>query len=95
MDKLLRAEIVATVERVARTAYEVYNEVWLTDDEMAQHVSIMTKRWLRDHGHLLPRTQIVRTDKNGQEHCSSYIYPLHRILAMIEDGSIKELKEAS
>ena len=35
------------------------------------------------------------TDKNGQEHCSSYIYPLHRILAMIEDGRIKELKEAS
>jgi hypothetical protein len=31
-------------------------------------------------------------DKDGIEHTSKqYLYPLHRILAMVEDGQIKQL----
>lgn len=95
MDKLLRAEIVATIERVVTKAYETYNEVWLNDEEMSKHISILTKRWLRDHGHMLPRTQLIYTDKQGKEHCTSFVYPLHKIQAMIADGRIKELKDIS
>ena len=92
MDKLLRAELVATVERTVKKAMEVYQERWITADEMQQFVSVFTKRWLQDHGHLLPRTPVEWTDANGERHTSSYLYPLHRIQAMIEDGRIKDLR---
>lgn len=93
MDRQLKAEIVATVKRSVEKAMEVYNEVWLTDDLLADHISLMTKRWLRDHGDMLPRTPIEWTDKKGAKHSSSYLYPLHRIQAMMNDGRIKELRQ--
>lgn len=93
MEKQLRVEIVAEVKRSVENAMEVYNEVWLTDDLLADHISLMTKRWLRDHGDMLPRTPIEWTDKKGAKHSSSYLYPLHRIQAMMNDGRIKELRQ--
>jgi hypothetical protein len=93
MEKQLRVEIVAEVKRSVEKAMEVYNEVWLTDDLLADHISLMTKRWLRDHGDMLPRTPIEWTDKKGAKHSSSYLYPLHRIQAMMNDGRIKELRQ--
>ena len=93
MEKQLRVEIVAEVKRSVEKAMEVYNEVWLTDDLLADHISLMTKRWLRDHGDMLPRTPIEWTDKKGEKHSSSYLYPLHRIQAMMNDGRIKELRQ--
>ena len=93
MEKQLRVEIVAEVKRSVEKAMEVYNEVWLTDDLLADHISLMTKRWLRDHGDMLPRTPNEWTDKKGAKHSSSYLYPLHRIQAMMNDGRIKELRQ--
>ena len=93
MEKQLRVEIVAEVKRSVEKAMEVYNEVWLTDDLLEDHISLMTKRWLRDHGDMLPRTPIEWTDKKGAKHSSSYLYPLHRIQAMMNDGRIKELRQ--
>ena len=93
MEKQLRVEIVAEVKRSVEKAMEVYNEVWLNDDLLAEHISVMTKRWLRDHGDMLPRTPIEWTDKKGAKHSSSYLYPLHRIQAMMNDGRIKELRQ--
>ena len=92
MDKQLKAEIVATVKRSVAEAMEVYEERWLTDREMSQYVSVMTQRWLREHGDMLPRTPIEWTDRQGKRHTTSYLYPLHKIQAMIADGRIKELK---
>jgi len=94
MDKLLEAKIIATCERAVSKAMEVYEERWLTDTQMEQYVSVMTKRWLRDHGDMLPRTQIEYTDDTGH-HSSSYLYPLHKIQAMIADGRIKTLRKVS
>ena len=92
MDKQLKAEIVATVKRSVAEAMEVYSERWITDKEMSQYISVMTQRWLRDHGDMLPRTPIEWTDKKGEIHTTSYLYPLHQIQAMIADGRIKDLK---
>ena len=92
MDKLLKAELVATVERTVRQAMECYAERWVTADVLSQYVGVMTKRWLQDHGDMLPRTPIEWTDQNGIRHTSSFMYPLHRIQSMIADGRIKELK---
>ena len=90
--KLLEAKIIAAVVKVAKQHYEVYEERWVTAEELCQHVGLMSERWLRENGYLLPRTPMGWKDKNGEEHTSKqYMYPLHRILAMVEDGRIKRL----
>lgn len=94
MDKQTKVEIKAVVRDAIREAMECYEERWLTDREMSQYISVMTQRWLRDHGDLLPRTPIEWTDKQGARHTTSYLYPLHRIQAMMADGRIKELRES-
>ena len=94
MDKQTKVEIKAVVREAVQQALEVYEERWLTDAEMSQYVSVMTKRWLREHGEMLPRTQIEYTDATGR-HSSSWLYPLHRIQAMMADGRIKELRHIS
>jgi hypothetical protein len=94
MDKQTKTEIKAVVREAIAEAMEVYEERWLTDTQMEQYVSVMTQRWLRDHGDMLPRTPICWTDKKGS-HTSSYLYPLHKIQAMIADGRIKELRQIS
>ena len=93
MDRLLKAEVVATVKRAVAEAMEVYSERWITDKEISQYISVMTQRWLRDHGDMLPRTPIEWTDMKGARHATSYLYPLHQIQAMIADGRIKKLTE--
>ena len=94
MDKQTKVEIKVVVRDAIREAMECYQERWLTDREMSQYISVMTQRWLRDHGDILPRTPIEWTDKRGARHTTSYLYPLHRIQAMMADGRIKELRES-
>jgi hypothetical protein len=94
MDKQTKVEIKVVVRDAIREAMECYQERWLTDREMSQYISVMTKRWLRDHGDMLPRTPIEWEDTKGARHTTSYLYPLHRIQAMMADGRIKELRES-
>ena len=93
MDRQLKAEVVATVKRAVAEAMEVYQERWITDNEMSEHISVMTQRWLRDHGAMLPRTPFEWPAKKGARHETSCLYPMHQIQAMIADGRIKELRE--
>ena len=89
-DKVLEAKIVAAVSKAMRT----YCEKWVTAEVLCEHVGCFTPRWLKDHGQMLGRTRAEWVDKDGIEHKMTYIYPLHRILEMVEDGTIKELKES-
>lgn len=92
IDKAFRMELVNEVRLSVMRVMETYDERWLTDDQLVEHIGIMTKRWLREHGDMLPRTRVNWTDGKGQQHTSSWMYPLHRIQAMIEDGRISRLK---
>ena len=90
MDKVLRAEIVATVKQAMTT----YNEKWVTDEVLCEHVGTLTKRWLRDHGQMFNRTRVEWDDDEGH-HVQAWLYPLHEIKQWIMDGRIKELKHIS
>ena len=92
IDKVFRMELMNEVRLSVMRAMETYDERWLTDDQLVEHIGIMTKRWLREHGDMLPRNRVNWTDGKGQQHTSSWMYPLHRIQAMIEDGRISRLK---
>ena len=87
MDSKLRAEIVATV----RQAMMTYNEKWVTEDQLVEHVGTLTKRWLKDHGQLFNRTRVEWDDTDGH-HTQKWIYPLHEIQDWIATGKIKELR---
>ena len=89
MDKLLRNEIINEVKRAMTT----YSERWLTAEQICEHVGTLTPRWLKDHGQMFNRTRVEWTDKDGVTHPQAWLYPLHEILEMVEDGRIKELKE--
>ncbi len=88
MDKVLRAEIVATV----RQAMTTYNEKWVTDEVLCEHVGTLTKRWLRDHGQMFNRTRVEWDDDEGH-HVQAWLYPLNEIKEWILNGKIKELHE--
>ena len=87
MDSKLRAEIVATV----RQAMMTYNEKWVTEDQLVDHVGTLTKRWLKDHGQMFNRTRVEWDDTDGH-HTQKWIYPLHEIQDWIATGKIKELR---
>lgn len=91
MDKLLKAEIIATVQRAQEEANELYQERWLTDGELCEHVGVFTKRWLKGNGHLLPRTRAEWSDDKGN-HRTPWVYPLHKIQRMMASGDIKRLQ---
>ena len=88
MDSKLRAEIVATV----RQAMTTYAEKWVTAEVLCEHVGTLTPRFLKDHGQMFNRTRVEWTDKDGQRHDGgSWLYPLHEIIQMVQDGRIKDL----
>lgn len=92
MDRLLEAEIIATVQRAATRVFEQQQEVWLTGDELCKQFGLFTKSWLKNYGHALPRTQAVVIDEHGEEHRTSWAYPRNRIATMIANGEIKQLR---
>lgn len=94
MDRQLKADIVATVRKSLMEAMETYDERWLTSKQISEYIGCLTERWLRDNGEMLPRTRMEWTDSQGQRHASSWMYPLHRLQAMIADGRIKSLQKA-
>lgn len=83
----------AKVLAVIRKAMKTYGEKWVTAEVLCDHVGTLTPRFLKDHGQMFNRTQVVWTDKDGGEHTQGWLYPLHEILEMVEDGRIKELHE--
>ena len=87
MDSKLRAQIVATV----RQAMMTYNEKWVTEDQLVEHVGTLTKRWLKGHGQLFNRTRVEWDDTDGH-HTQKWIYPLHESQDWIASGKIKQLK---
>lgn len=92
MDKALKKEIMETVSIAMQEVMEGSRERWVTGDELGAKYGFFTKSWLRYYGHTLPRTRVIVTDSDGKEHQTVYCYPEHKIGRMIQDGSIKQLK---
>ena len=92
--KAFEAKVIAIIEKAITNIMNHYCEKWVTAEVLCEHVGCFTPRWLKDHGQMLGRTRAEWVDKDGVEHKMTYIYPLHKILEMVEDGRIKELKES-
>ena len=92
MDKMLRAEIVAEVQKAMQESLEMYREQWVTDKELMKHVQCLNKTWFKTYGHTLPREQVVVTEvESGKPHYTSWCYPLHKIQRMLSTGELKNI----
>lgn len=89
------AKVLAIIEKVMTKIMKRYCEKWVTAEVLCEHVGTLTPRFLKDHGKMFNRTQVIWKDPQGVEHAQGWLYPLHEILEMIEDGRIKELKETT
>ena len=59
--------------------------------QLCQHVEVLTPEWLKRNGSCFNRTRAEWTDTEGKKHQTSWVYPLHEIILMLQDGRIKEL----
>ena len=91
MDRILRAEIVAEVRKTVAEAMEMYQEQWLTSDQLMQRFGFITKDWPKKYGETLPRERMEVIDVDGELRCSRWGYPLHKIQRMIAERQHKRL----
>ena len=92
MDRILRAEIVATVRQTMTEVLEGADEVWLSPEEFCKQFGMFTAEWLKRCGHLLPREKasVVMSDGTVKE-TRSWAYPKHRINRMISEGRLRQM----
>ena len=80
--RLIEVKLYDILARVAEKVMQGYSEKWVKASTLSEHIELFSPRWLEKYGQKLPRIQ-----PNGGE----YLYPLHKLLGMMQDGSIKEL----
>ena len=91
MDRLLRAEIIATVRETMREVLEGAEEVWLKPKQLLEQFGMLSQEWLDRNGELLPREYASVVLPDGDEKCTRWAYPMHKINRMIQEGKLKGL----
>lgn len=92
LDKQTRDAMIAVVRQATVEMHEVYQEQWLTGEQLSELVPFFTKDWLKRYGYLLPRECARVTDAHGIEHKSGWCYPKKKILRMVNEGKMRSLK---
>lgn len=92
MDRMLRAEVVATVRETMKDVLEGADEVWLKPKQLLDQFGMLTQEWLDTNAHLLPRERVEVIWPDGTERCTRWAYPKHRINRMIREGKLKGLR---
>ena len=92
LDKMTREAIAAAVGKNVREAMEMYEEKWLTADELCKQFGMFTKDWLRRYGYKVPRERLEVTDEEtGETRGSHWAYPMHRIQRWIQEREHKNI----
>ena len=91
MDRILRAEIIATVRQTMTEVMEGADEVWLRPKQLLEQFGMFSQEWLDNNGHLLPREYASVVLPDGEEKCTRWAYPMHKINRMIQEGKLKGL----
>ena len=92
LDKMTREAIARAIERAMAARMEVYDEVWLSADELVQTFPMFSKDWLKRYGGLVPRERLeVYDESTGKVIGSRWQYPKHRIQRWIHEREHKGL----
>ena len=92
MDRKLREEIVAEVQKAVEVAMVKAGERWITADELCKQFQMFTKDWLEKYGDILPHKRIKVTHLNGKTRKTRVTYPQHKIAMNIENGLYDDIK---
>ena len=93
MDRMLRADIIATVRQTLTEVLEGADEVWLSPDEFCKTFGMFTPEWLRRNGDLLPREKVGIVMEDGTvKESRSWAYPKHKINRLIREGRLREIR---
>ena len=89
MDRLLKAELKATVRETMQEVLEGSEEVYLNKKDFLATFGMFTKEWLDRYGKYLPRVSPTVILPDGTEiRTKGYGYPKHQISRMIREGAI-------
>lgn len=92
LDKATREAIASAVRKATIEMQEVYQEQWLSGDQLCEQMPHFTKEWLKRYGVTLPRECVRVTTPDGQQHKTSWAYPKMKILRMMHDGELRGLR---
>ena len=92
MDRKLREEIVAEVQKAVTLSMLSLQEQYLTADELCNQFQMFTKDWLEKYGDCLPRKQVRVTHLNGKTRGTRFAYPRFKIAQNIVDGVYDDMK---
>lgn len=92
MDRLLRAEIVATVKATMKEVLEGSDEVWLTADQLMDRFQMLSPEWMRHNAKLLPRERAEVVQADGERKATRWAYPMHKINRMIQERQLVNLR---
>ena len=92
MDRKLREEIVAEVQKAMMAAMVSLQEQWLTPDELCKQFGMFTRDWLEKYGDILPRKRVKVTHLNGETRGTRWAYPRFQIAQNIANGVYDDMK---
>lgn len=93
MDRKLREEIVAEVQKAVTAALLNMQEQWLTADELCNQFQMFTKDWLDNYGDVLPRKRVHTVCTiSGKKRDTRWGYARFQIAKNIADGIYDDLK---
>ena len=92
MDRKLREEITAEVQKAVTAAMMAVGERWITGDELCKQFQMFTKDWLQNYGDILPHKRIKVTHLNGKTRKTRVTYPQHQIALNIANGLYDDMK---
>ena len=85
LDKDTRNAIALAVEKGMTRRMEMYEEVWLTGEQLCERFGMISKGWLEKYGCKLPRERMEVMDDKGRVVGSRWGYPYHRINRWIQE----------
>ena len=92
MDRKLREEIVAEVQKAVEVAMVKAGERWITADELCKQFQMFTKDWMEKYADVLPRKKVHVTHMNGETRGTRWAYPQHQIAMNIANGLYDDMK---
>lgn len=92
VDKETRFAIQQAVKSAVAEAHETYTERWMTGAQLSAELPFFTREWLKRFGSSLPRERVGMEDAQGRTHYTGWCYPYKKILRMIAEGKLRQLK---
>ncbi len=96
LDKATRDAISGAIAKGMVQRMEIYEEVWLSADQLVATFPMFSKDWLKRYGTAkgLPRERLEVYDVvEGKVIGSRYMYPKHRIQRWIAEHGNKEMSK--